>query len=516
MATIAPLKLTMTPEELSAPAALSRPVRLSESLRPHAEAVPTSRPLPSRGTRSGWPTTVVLVVADVAAIAASLLIAALMVTWARNAWGWPGLESFRLAGGYTVAMLLALQSQGLYRGLQLRPAAELRIIALTSLATICLLATIVLAMPGADVGACLALILTSIVFAFVEPLARSIVRLTAGRARWWGKRVIVVGGSRRGLTTYRLLQKHAAMGLRPVGIVEDVLSPASCAEIEGYLGQFDDLTEIAATHRVDTAVLAMSPHFDDDTRRLISRGGMGIRHWIVIPDSQGLPHLWATAGEVAGQPALAMQVGLLSPTALWLKRISDLVIVSVGVLLASPLLLFIAAAVRWSSPGPIFYSQERIGRHGRRFRAWKFRSMVPNADQVLKDLLAKDPAMRAEWEADHKLKKDPRITWIGRFIRKTSLDELPQLWNIFKGEMSLVGPRPIVEAEIEKYGEHYEQYAAVTPGLTGLWQISGRNKTTYQERIDFDAYYVRNWTLWFDLHILISTVRVVLLREGAF
>ncbi|QDU27964.1 UDP-glucose:undecaprenyl-phosphate glucose-1-phosphate transferase [Anatilimnocola aggregata] len=460
--------------------------------------------------------TVCLVIADLAAVLTGLAVAALVVAWWRNAWGWPNETSLRLATGYSAAMLLALQSQGLYRALQLRPAAELRIVFLTSLVTICLLGTLLFAMPDISVGACVALIFSSLVFALVAPLTRTIVRMTAGRANWWGRRVIVVGGSRRGLAAYRQMQRFPAMGLRPVGIVEDVISPATSGEVEGYLGQFDDVSEIAKEHGVDTAVLAMSPHFDDDTRRMISRGGMGIRHWIVMPESQGMPHLWATAGEVAGQPALAMQVGLLSPAALVTKRVCDVLIVSVGALLASPLLLFIAAAIRLGSPGPIFYSQERVGRHGRRFRAWKFRSMVPNADQVLKDLLAKDPVLRAEWEADHKLKKDPRITWIGRFIRKTSLDELPQLWNIFQGDMSLVGPRPIVQAEIEKYGDCYEQYVAVTPGLTGLWQISGRNKTTYEQRIDFDAYYVRNWSLWLDLHILVSTVRVVLLREGAF
>ncbi|WP_425614475.1 undecaprenyl-phosphate galactose phosphotransferase WbaP [Anatilimnocola sp. NA78] len=475
-----------------------------------------SRPLPAYGTRNGWPMTALLLVADMVAIGSGLAVSALLVAWWRNAWGVPNVDSLRMAGGYSAAMLLALQSQGLYRALQLRPAAELRAVWLTSLATVCLLGTILFAMPDLSVGKCACLTLAVLVFALVAPLTRAIVRLTAGRTKWWGRKVIVVGGSRRGLVAYRLLQRFPAMGLRPVGIVEDVMSRSSADEVEGYLGQFDDVCEIAKQHGVDTAVLAMSPHFDDDTRRMISRGGMGIRHWIVMPEAHGMPHLWATAGEVAGQPALAMQVGLLSPLALFTKRVCDVLIVGFGALLASPLLIFIAAAVRLSSPGPIFYSQERIGRHGRRFRAWKFRSMVPNADQVLKDILAKDPAMRAEWEADHKLKKDPRITWIGHIIRKTSLDELPQLWNIFVGEMSLVGPRPIVQAEIEKYGDCYEQYVAVTPGLTGLWQISGRNKTTYEQRIEYDAYYVRNWSLWLDLHILVSTVRVVLLREGAF
>ncbi|WP_254512249.1 undecaprenyl-phosphate galactose phosphotransferase WbaP [Anatilimnocola floriformis] len=509
----------MTPEELGALSERTPRLRSQQqkSIRPKVdESLPVSTPLPSRGTRNGWPTTAILVLADVCAILTGLTMAAIGVAWFRDAWGWLNMDSARLAIGYTAAMFLGLQAQGLYRSLQLRPAAELRVMVITSLLTICLLGTILFAMPGVSEGACACLIFSSLVFAFVAPLYRAVVRLTAGRTNWWGKRVIIVGGSRRGLLTYRWLQKHSSIGLRPVGIVEDVLSPASCQEIEGYLGQFDDLTEIAAENHVDTAVLAMSPHFDDDTRRMISRGGFGIRHWIVIPESQGMPHLWATAGEVAAQPALAMHVGLLSPLALVTKRAFDMAIVTLGSLLASPLLIFIAVAVRLSSPGPIFYSQERVGRHGRRFRAWKFRSMVPNADQVLKDLLAKDPVLRAEWEADHKLKNDPRITWIGRIIRKTSLDELPQLWNIFRGEMSLVGPRPIVHAEVEKYGEYYEQYAAVTPGLTGLWQISGRNKTTYEQRIEFDAYYVRNWSLWLDLHILVSTVRVVLLREGAF
>jgi len=509
----------MTPEELGAlsePAVRLRPGHVQPRQLQVDEVTIASRPLPLRGTRNGWPMTAVLLLSDACALFTGPVIAAFAFDLLRNYWGWPNPASVRLAIGYTAAMFLGLQAQGLYRGLQLRPAAELRVMCLTSLLTICLLATILFAIPGASAPACICLIFNSLVFAFVGPLYRAIVRLTVGRANWWGKRVIVVGGSRRGLLTYRWLQTHPAIGLRPAGIVEDVLSPASCHEIEGYLGQLDDLTEIAAAHDVDTAVLAMSPHFDDDTRRMISRGGMGIRHWIVIPESQGLPHLWATAGEVAGQPALAMQVGLLSPLALVTKRICDLAVVTIGSLVFSPVLIFIAVAVRLSSPGPIFYSQERIGRHGRRFRAWKFRSMIPNADQVLKDLLAKDPVLRAEWEADHKLKKDPRITWIGHIIRKTSLDELPQLWNIFKGEMSLVGPRPIVEAEVEKYGEHYEQYAAVMPGLTGLWQISGRNKTTYEQRIEFDAYYVRNWSLWLDAHIFFSTIRVVLLREGAF
>jgi Undecaprenyl-phosphate galactose phosphotransferase WbaP len=183
---------------------------------------------------------------------------------------------------------------------------------------------------------------------------------------------------------------------------------------------------------------------------------------------------------------------------------------------ALPLFVLISVAIKLSSPGPIFYGQLRIGRGSRHFRAWKFRTMVAGADRVLRDHLEADPELRQEWEHDHKLKDDPRVTWIGRFLRKTSLDELPQLFNVMVGQMSLVGPRPIVDAEIDKYGETFELYKEVSPGITGLWQVSGRNNTTYQERVDLDSYYVRNWSPWLDLYILMRTIKVVLRREGAY
>jgi undecaprenyl-phosphate galactose phosphotransferase len=150
------------------------------------------------------------------------------------------------------------------------------------------------------------------------------------------------------------------------------------------------------------------------------------------------------------------------------------------------------------------------------FDCLKFRTMVPDAAGVLKQLLDTNPGARAEWGRDFKLKDDPRITSIGAFLRRTSLDELPQLWNVLKGEMSLVGPRPIIEVELERYGEEVGYYLETRPGITGLWQISGRNNTSYDDRVALDCWYVRNWSLWYDLVILVKTVRVVLWREGAY
>jgi Undecaprenyl-phosphate galactose phosphotransferase WbaP len=220
--------------------------------------------------------------------------------------------------------------------------------------------------------------------------------------------------------------------------------------------------------------------------------------------------------EVAGMPALGAVNRLQVGWQLLGKRAIDLAIVIALMPLWVPLVYGLALLVRLGSKGKAFYSQKRIGLHAKTFACWKLRSMVENADEVLQQHLAEDPELMAEWQRDQKLKNDPRVTWIGKILRKTSLDELPQLFNVLYGEMSLVGPRPITLPEVERYGEVWNLYKIVTPGITGLWQVNGRNNTTYEERLGYDDYYVRNWSLWFDLYIMICTVKVVFLREGAY
>jgi len=177
----------------------------------------------------------------------------------------------------------------------------------------------------------------------------------------------------------------------------------------------------------------------------------------------------------------------------------------------------VALKIKLFDGGAVIFTHIRIGRHGQLFKCYKFRTMIPNSAEVLAELLAGDPEARAEWEKDRKLKNDPRITPIGRFLRKTSLDELPQLINIVKGEMSLVGPRPVVPDELDLYGEARVYYLQVRPGLTGLWQISGRNDVDYERRVSLDTWYVRNWTLWSDVLILFRTLLIVPSRSsGAY
>lgn len=197
-------------------------------------------------------------------------------------------------------------------------------------------------------------------------------------------------------------------------------------------------------------------------------------------------------------------------------RILDLSLI----FLAAPYILLsflvIMILIKLDSEGPVFYRQARIGRFGRKFYVFKFRTMVQNADQILQTYLQNSPELKAEWVATHKLKNDPRVTRVGSILRKLSLDELPQLWNIWIGEMSLVGPRPIVDDEVEKYGKCFQLYIQVRPGLTGLWQVSGRNDTTYERRVELDEYYILNRSLKLDLQIIWKTFAVVLNRKGAY
>lgn len=198
------------------------------------------------------------------------------------------------------------------------------------------------------------------------------------------------------------------------------------------------------------------------------------------------------------------------------KRGFDIAGALAGIVLLSPLLLMLAALVKLSDGGSIFYGHRRIGRNGAAFRCWKFRTMVENGEEVLAAYLAANPAEREEWSASRKLQNDPRVTRVGIVLRKLSLDELPQVLNILRGEMSFVGPRPVVKDELELYGTAAPYYLSTRPGLTGLWQVSGRNDVSYGARVAFDRHYVENWSFVSDLKILIRTVPAVFMSRGSY
>jgi Undecaprenyl-phosphate galactose phosphotransferase WbaP len=239
-------------------------------------------------------------------------------------------------------------------------------------------------------------------------------------------------------------------------------------------------------------------------------------HIVVVPEAWEFSSLWVSPKNVGGFLGLEVKEPLFQPSKRALKRIFDVCLTILLLITAAPVFLIIAALIKIDSRGSIFYVHKRIGRGGVEFNAWKFRSMRPDAESLLNLYLAENPEMAFEWERNHKLRCDPRTTRVGRLLRRTSLDELPQLWNVLRGEMSLVGPRPIVKEEIHRYGRHFSLYTGVQGGLTGLWQVSGRSSTSYDERVAFDTFYARNWSIWLDLYILFRTIGVLFFHAGAY
>jgi Undecaprenyl-phosphate galactose phosphotransferase WbaP len=406
---------------------------------------------------------------------------------------------------------------GLYPGNGLSPIFELRqiTIATTVVFMVFLLASLAFSVKGIPA----IMPVTAWLFSILAvPVMRSIFRKLFARFKWWGQPVLIFGGHDAGILNYRYLATRPYFGLKPVGIIDDsgLYSTENVKNPPAYLGTFENAPSIANDKCVFWAVVAMPERSAEEVNRVIKTYVRHFPHVLVVPELDGLPSLWNRSFDLGGVHGIRIESNLLLPIPRLFKRLADLSIVIVGGIICLPMIVIIAALVKLSSPGPIVFFHERISYNGRRFKAWKFRTMFANAADVLDQYLDADPEIRKEWEENHKLRDDPRVTKVGRWLRKTSLDELPQLWNIVRGEMSLVGPRPIVEEEIKKYGENFGLYTRVVPGLTGLWQVSGRNNTTYDERVHLDSYYVRNWSPWMDIYILARTIKVVLRRDGAY
>lgn len=225
----------------------------------------------------------------------------------------------------------------------------------------------------------------------------------------------------------------------------------------------------------------------------------------IIPQSIELSSTRSTMSAIGTIPLVEIQRTPLFGWGLVYKRLSDIILSTLGLIVLSPVFLLIAILVKATSPGPILFSHQRIGLEGKKFRVFKFRTMLNNSDKIFKAAL-KDPKIKKEWQENYKLKNDPRLTKIGKFLRRTSIDELPQLLNVLKGEMSLVGPRPISQDELKRYGNNQGIFLSLKPGLTGLWQVSGRSDLAYGERINLDIYYIENWSPMLDILILLRTI----------
>jgi len=363
---------------------------------------------------------------------------------------------------------------------------------------------------------------TWVLAVLLVPLGRVAIKELLIRTGVGLRPILIVGSGRNSIAAFRALLQERFLGYRVIGFGvqhSDETPVGGCIEVAGRAFPVHVLGEPPAKKLVELG----RPNVAVALESLVGKEsflwalGQGSKSLILFPPIRGLPLLGMEVSQFFSQDLLMLRLrnNLGRPGMRAVKRAFDLV-VSVAALIGLGWFFLIVGLWIRKSGRPVIYGHERIGTGGRPFRCYKFRTMVPDADKVLNDLLRNDLKAAAEWEKDFKLKNDPRITSIGRWLRKTSLDELPQLWNVVKGEMSLVGPRPIVREELARYGEYAGYYLQSKPGITGVWQVSGRSDTTYEERVGMDAWYARNWSLWYDFVILAKTVDVLVRGKGAY
>jgi Undecaprenyl-phosphate galactose phosphotransferase WbaP len=344
------------------------------------------------------------------------------------------------------------------------------------------------------------------------PLVRVKVKRFLLERGLWDVPTVIYGSDETAAHVLEALDAEPGLGYVPVGVFDDQSEPGTLVHGVPVLGRMDQNAMDAPYAIISTAALDRNRFID------LLEGPLTVyRRVIMIPDLLDAPSLWVTARDFVGLVGLEIAVNLLNPVARVAKRIADLLMVLVTLPLWGPVTLVIALLIKLEDRGDVLFVQERIGYYGDRFDTLKFRTMRPDAEAALHRAFVENPDLQAQWEKDCKLRDDPRVTRIGRWLRRTSLDELPQLINVLKGEMSLVGPRPLPEYHHEQLSTQVRNLRdRVRPGLTGLWQVSGRSEAGTRGMERWDAYYVRNWSVWLDTVILVRTIRVVCSAKGAY
>lgn len=415
-----------------------------------------------------------------------------------------------------LAIILALKFYltGLYPGVGLHYIDELRKLFNSISTTFVIVLAVTFLLKTSIIYSRLAIVFSWMFSIVLIPVGRYLIRRFMIYLGLWGVPAVIIGSPDKALALAKQLCISHQHGFRPELILCDEY-PLS----DGSAGDpVDSLARIKVSarrlHLQDALILV------DDLNNidlLVDRYRFVFNRVILIKDQTGKYGL-NNLEPLDFETALGLQVmnSLLSKRAQFFKKFIDKLGAFFGLLLLAPFLGLVAVAIKLDSPGRVFYRQARLGKSGKIFRLLKFRTMHINANEVLKLELARNPVLKEEWDKYQKLKEDPRITRFGKFLRKFSLDEFPQLWNIIKGEMSLVGPRPITPDQREFYGPCYKDYIQITPGITGLWQVSGRNQASFARRAELDNEYIQRWSIWMDIFILFKTIKVVLWRHGAY
>ncbi len=330
--------------------------------------------------------------------------------------------------------------------------------------------------------------------------------------------VLIIGAGKTAELLVQGIKDDAGMGYKIIGLLEDNKVEQGILEKYPVLGKFTDAERVITKYNIQHVFIAAPGLEQGKLTRLIYKVQPLVKSMGVIPNLIGVPMGGIEAESLFNEKLMLLRLknNLAKPVNRYIKTIFDYVLTITGTIAISPILIVIALWIYKDSPGPVIFKHRRIGKNGKEFNCYKFRSMCIDAKEKLEELLKNDPQAKAEWEKDFKLKNDPRITKSGAFLRKTSLDELPQIFNVLKGEMSLVGPRPIIRDEMARYGEYIGDYLMVKPGITGMWQVSGRSDTDYKQRVQLDSWYVRNWSVWLDVMLLWRTIKVVINCKGAY
>ncbi|HAT2279234.1 TPA: undecaprenyl-phosphate galactose phosphotransferase WbaP [Raoultella ornithinolytica] len=360
--------------------------------------------------------------------------------------------------------------------------------------------------------------LTWLFVVILVPVARMMTKKLLDTLGYWQRDTWIIGSGDNACEAFKAISSERNLGLNIVGFI----ASEGGSEVGGYIENIpvleNDVSWLATKDKKTQFIVAVESH-QSEIRNTWLRNFMikGFRYVSVIPTLRGMPLDSTDMSFIFSHEVMIFRVqqNLAKWSSRILKRLFDIVGSITIIIVLSPILLYISRKVK-KDGGPAIYGHERIGKGGQPFKCLKFRSMVINSKEVLEDLLVNDAEARKEWDATFKLKNDPRVTKIGDILRRTSLDELPQLFNVLKGEMSLVGPRPIITAELERYNEEVDYYLLSKPGMTGLWQVSGRSDVDYETRVYLDAWYLKNWSMWNDIAILFKTIGVVLKKDGAY
>jgi undecaprenyl-phosphate galactose phosphotransferase len=363
------------------------------------------------------------------------------------------------------------------------------------------------------------IVLMGIISLFIFPTVRIYAKMLFKRIGLLNSKVLILGAGKTGRLVAKALREEQNLGYLVAGFLDDD-PEKSGKRIDGIKVHkgIEKAERYIGRGSINTVVIAIPGATKEKLNEIINRLQHKAENIIFVPDISGIAVLGTKLQHFFREQAFALEIqnNLAKPFNIIIKHCFDFTIGSLLLLFLSLPIVVLSLLIRIDSPGSAIFSQQRIGRNGRSFKCYKFRSMFEDAEEKLEELINGTDDIRREWEQLWKIKDDPRVTRIGKFLRTTSLDELPQLINVLKGEMSLVGPRPYLPNEVNKVGEKMNICFSVPPGITGLWQVSGRSNTSYEYRIALDSWYVRNWNLWLDFVILFKTAKVVLKREGAW